>query len=98
MIKSFVPTCLDSCLGFGRKVPPFSLAVGELIPGLQWCIRTTAMLDLVNLPVGLGHMVASCMTHTAHTRQVRNAGIRSGISGGEGSRTPVLKTINPQVY
>jgi hypothetical protein len=27
-----------------------------------------------------------------------NAGIRSGISGGEGSRTPVLKTINPKVY
>ena len=49
------------------------------------------MLDLIDFTVGLRHKLASSMAHTAHTRQARNAGIRSGISGGEGSRTLCLR-------
>src|SRR5258707_10096815 len=98
MVKSFVLTGLDPRLSFGREVPALSLAVGKLIPGRKWCAGTAAMLDLIDLPIGLRHAMASSMAHTGHTQQARNAGIRSGISGGEGSRTPVLKTIAPNVY
>ena len=54
------------------------------------------MLDLIDFPVGLGHMIASCMAHARHTRQAKNAGIRSRISGGEGSRTPVSSNVCPR--
>ena len=69
MVKSFIFARLDLRLGFGREVSTPSLSIGELIPRLQWCIRAAAMLDLVDLPVGLGHITALCMTHTEHTRQ-----------------------------
>jgi hypothetical protein len=98
MVKGFIFASLDLSLGFRREVPALSLSIGELIPGLQRRVGTSAMLDFVNLPVGLGHMIASSVTHTGHTRQDKKAAIRSSTSGGEGSRTPVLKTINPKVY
>jgi hypothetical protein len=52
---------------------------------------------LVTFALGIATTIAAELmlfrgipTHKTHTRQAQNAGIRSGISGGEGNRTLCL--------